>query len=70
MAEKNPKKMRIPNDYLPDSNSSDEETSQHLCTSPEEKQYHTIKASAQAMQAALAHTMAQCNYTVKRGPAK
>ena len=70
MAEKNPKKMRIPNDYLPDSNSSDEETSQHLHTSPEEKQYHTIKASAQATQAALAHTMAQCNYTVERGPAK
>ena len=34
MAEKNPKKMRIPNDYLSDSDSSDEETSQHLCTSP------------------------------------
>ena len=30
MAEKNPKKMRIPNNYLSDSNSLDEETSQHL----------------------------------------
>ena len=29
--------------------------------------YHTVKGSAQAMQVALAHTMAQCNPTVKRG---
>ena len=70
MAEKNPKKMRIPNDYLPDSDSSEEETGQHLGTSPEERLYHTVKGSAQATQVALAHTMAQCNPTVKRGPAK
>ena len=70
MAEKNPKKMRIPNDYLSDNDSSEEETSQHLRTSPEERLYHTVKGSAQAMQAALAHTMAQCNPTVERGPAK
>ena len=70
MAEKNPKKMRIPNDYISDSNSSEEETSPNLCTSPEERLYHTVKGSAQAMQAALAHTMAQCNPTAKRGPAK
>ena len=48
MAEKDPKKMRIPNDYLSDSDSSEEETSQHLCTSPKERLYHTIKGSAQA----------------------
>ena len=66
MAEKNPKKTRIPNDYLSDSDSSEEETSQHLRTSPEERLYNTIKAT----QAALAHTTAQCNPTVKRGPAK
>ena len=70
MAEKNLKKTQTPNDYLPDSDSSEEETSQHLCTSPEERLYHTIKGSAQAMQAALAHTMAHCNPTVERGPAK
>ena len=70
MAEKNPKKMRIPNDYLSDSDSSEEETSQHLCTSPDKRLYHTIKRSAQATQAALAHTTAQCNPTVKRGLAK
>ena len=70
MAEKNPKKMRIPNDYLPDSDSSDEETSQQLCTYPKERLYHTVKGFAQATQVALAHTTAQCNPTVKRGPAK
>ena len=70
MAEKNPKKTRIPNDYLSYSDSSEEETSQHLCTSPEERLHNTVKGSAQAMQATLAHTTAQCNPTVKRGPAK
>ena len=70
MAEKNSKKPWIPNDYLSDSDSSEEETSQHLCTSPEERLYHTIKGSAQATQVALAHTMVQCNSTVERGPAK
>ena len=70
MAEKNPKKMRIPSDYLSDSDSLEEETSQHLCTSPEERLYNAIKGSAQATQAALAHTMTQCNPTVERGLAK
>ena len=70
MAEKNPKKTRTPSDYLSDSDSLEEETSQHLCTSPEERLYNTIKGSAQATQAALAHTMAQCNSTVERGLAK
>ena len=70
MAEKNPKKTRIPSDYLSDSDSSEEETRQHLCTSPEERLYNTVKGSTQATQAALANTMAQCNSTVERGPAK
>ena len=70
MAEKNPKKTRIQNDYLSDSDSSEEETSQHLCKSPEERLYNTIKGSAQATQVALAHTTAQCNPTVERGLAK
>ena len=61
MAEKNPKKMRIPSDYLSDSDSSEEETSQHLCTSLEERLSNTIKGSAQAMQVALTHTTVQCN---------
>ena len=70
MAEKNPKKMGIPDDYLSDSDSAEEEASLHLCTSPEERPHHTVKGSAQAMQVALAHTTAQCNPTVERGPAK
>ena len=39
----------------------------NLCTSQEERLYNTIKGSAQATQAALAYTMAQCNPTVERG---
>ena len=70
MVEKNPKKMRIQSDYLSDSDSLEEEISQHLCTSPEERLYNTVKGYAQAMLAALAHTTAQCNPTVERGPAK
>ena len=70
MVEKNPKKKKLPNDYLSDSDSSEEEISQHLRTSPEERLYNTIKGSAQATQVALAHTTAQCNPTVKRGLAK
>ena len=70
MAEKNPKKTRILSDFLPDSDSLEAETSHHLCTSPEERLHNTIKGSAQATQVALAHTMAQCNPTVERGPAK
>ena len=46
MAESDPQKKKIPADYISDSESSEEETSQHLCTSPEERLYHTIKGSA------------------------
>ena len=70
MAESNQKKKKIPTDYISDSESSEEETNQYLRTSQEERLYHTIKGSAQATQAALAHTTAQCNPTVERGPAK
>ena len=65
MVEKNPKKMRTQSDYLSDSESLEIETSQHLCTSPEEILYNTVKGSAQAMQVVLAHTTAQCNPTVE-----
>ena len=70
MAESNPKKEKISTDYISDSESSEEETNQHLHTSQEERLYHTIKGSAQATQAALVHTLAQCNPTVERGLAK
>ena len=68
MAERNSPQMKTPIDYILDSESLDEEIIQHLCTSQEERVYNTIKGSAQATQAALAYTMAQCNPTVKRGP--
>ena len=68
MAESNSPQKKTPNDYISDSEYSDEEMNQHLCTSQEERVYDTIKGSAQATQAALAYTMAQCNPSVKRGP--
>ena len=68
MAESNYPQKKTPIDYISDSESSDEEVNQHLRTSKEERLYDTIMGSAQATQAALAYTMAQCNPTVKRGP--
>ena len=68
MAENNPPQKKTPTDYISDSESSDEELDQHLHTSQEERFYNTIKGSAQATQAALLYTMAQCNPTVERGP--
>ena len=63
MAEKNPPQKKIPTDYISNSESADEELNQHLCTSQEERLYDTIKRSAQATQAALSYTTAQCNST-------
>ena len=57
-------------DYLSDSESSEDEVNPHLRTSQEERVYGTIKGSAQATQAALSHTRAQCNPMVERGPLK
>ena len=68
MAENNLPQKKTPTDYISDSESSDEELNQHLCTSQEERFYDTIKGSAQATQAALSYTMVQCNPTVERGP--
>ena len=68
MAENNPPQKKTPTDYILDSESSDEELNQHLRTSQEERYYNTIKGSAQATQAALSYTIAQCNPTVERGP--
>ena len=68
MVEKNPKKTQ--SDYLSDSDSSEDKVSQHLRTSPEERLYSTVKGLVQATQAALAHTTAQCNPMVERGPPK
>ena len=70
MVQKNPKKTKTQSDYLSDSDSSGDKVSQHLCTSPEERLYSTVKGSAQVTQVALVHTMAQCNPMVERGPPK
>ena len=67
MVEKNPKKIKTQSDYLSGSDSSEDEVSQHLCTSQEERLYGTVKGSMQATQATLAHTTVQCNPMVKRG---
>ena len=43
MAESNPPQKKTPTDYISDSESSDEEVNQHLCTSQEERLYETIR---------------------------
>ena len=53
MAESNPSQKTTPIDYILDSESSDEELNQNLCTSQEERYYDTFKGLAQATQAAL-----------------
>ena len=68
MAENNLPQKKTPTDYISDSESSDEELNPHVRTSQEERFYDTIKGSAQAIQAVLSYTMAQCNPTVERGP--
>ena len=68
MAEKKPQKTKTQNDYISDSDTSEDEVSPHLRTSQEKRLYGTVKGSAQATQAALAHTMVHCNLTVERGP--
>ena len=70
MAEKKVQKTKVQSDYLSDSESSEGEVNPHLHTSQEEREYGTIKGSAQATQAVLSHTRAQCNLTVERGPLK
>ena len=70
MVEKKVQKTKVQSDYLSDRESSEEEVSPHLLTSQEERVYGTIKGSAQATQAVLSHTRAQCNLTVERGPPK
>ena len=67
MMEKKPQKTKTQNDYISDSDTSEDEVSPHLRTSQEERLYGTVKGSVQATQAALAHTMAQCNLMVERG---
>ena len=67
MAEKNSQQKKFPHDHISDSKSS-EEVDQHLHTSQDKRVYNTIRGSAQATQAALSYTTAQCNPTVEKGP--
>ena len=68
MEEKKVPKTKVQSDQLSDSNTPDEEVDPQLCMSEEERIYGMIRGSAQATQAALSHTRAQSNPTVKRGP--
>ena len=65
MAEKKPQKIKTQSDNLSDSDTLEDEVSQNLHTSQEERLYGTVKGSAQVTQVALAHTTAQCNPMVK-----
>ena len=67
MAEKKPQKIKTQNDYISDSDTSEDEVSPHLRTSQEERLYGTVKGLVQATQAALAHTTVQCNPMVDKG---
>ena len=67
MVEKKVQKIKAQNDYLSDSESSEDEVNPHLRKSQEERVYYTIKGSAQATHTALSHTTMQCNPTVERG---
>ena len=68
MAEKKIPKINTLSDQLSDSYTLEEEADLQLCTSEEEKNYGTLKGSAQATQAALSHSRVQTNPTVERGP--
>ena len=68
MVKKKPQKTKTQNDYISDSNTSEDVVSPHLRTSQEERLYGTVKGLVQVTWAALAHTMVQCNPTVERGP--
>ena len=67
MAEGKIPKTKAQSEQLLDSDTPDEETDPQHSTSEEERIYGTIRGSSQAMQAALSHSRAQTNPTVKRG---
>ena len=67
MAEKKIPNNNTPSDQLSDSDTPDEEADLRLRTSEEERNYGTLRGSAQATQAALSHSRVQMNPTVERG---
>ena len=54
-------------DQLSNSDTPDKEVDLQLRTSEEERNYGTIKGSAQATQVALSHSRVQTNPTIERG---
>ena len=68
MAEKKIPKIKTQSDQLSDSDTPDEEADPRLHTSEEERNYGTIRESAQATQVALSHSRVQTNPTVERDP--
>ena len=67
MAEKKIPKINTLSEQLPDSNTPDEEADPRLRTSEEERNYGTLRGSAQATQVALSYSRVQTNPTVERG---
>ena len=67
MVEEKIPKTKAQSEQLSDSDTPDDEADPQLCTSEEERIYGMIRGSTQAMQAALLHSRAQTNPTVKRG---
>ena len=71
MAEKHLERKEKPeeSEHIPDSDASDKEweTIPHSHTSVKEREYSTIPGSVAATRAALSHSTAQTNPTVKRG---
>ena len=68
MVEKKIPKIKTHSDQLSDGDTPDEEADLQLHTSEEERNYGTIRGSAQATQGALTHSRVQTNPTVERGP--
>ena len=68
MVEKKIPKNNTPSNQLSDSDTPDEEADLRLHTLEEERNYGTLRGSAQDTQAALSHSRAQVNPTVERGP--
>ena len=68
MAERKIPNINTLSDQLSNSDTPDEEADPRLRTSEEERNYGTLRGSAQATQAALSHSRVQTNPTVERGP--
>ena len=68
MVEKKIPKIKPQSDQLSNSDTPDEEADPRLRTSEEERNYRTIRGSAQATQVVLSHSRVQTNPTVERDP--